>query len=131
MILKYVNLNTKIRAMYARIFKVQDYEELLRQSSVKTSLMVLKSKEEYKPYLKDIEKERTRLNSVVETVRAETKSQTSMEIERLEGILNARRNELVESIYDRIIGKAYNTYLDNTHLTSSNGSVIGRQSYDS
>ena len=53
MTVKYVNVNTKIRGMYAKVFKAEDYEELLRQNSEYASLMLLKSKEEYEEYLKD------------------------------------------------------------------------------
>ena len=52
---KYVNVNTKIRGMYAKAFKEDDYEELLRQNTIYASLILLKSKEEYKGYLSDVD----------------------------------------------------------------------------
>ncbi|MCL2341926.1 MAG: V-type ATPase subunit [Firmicutes bacterium] len=55
MAVKYVNVNTKIRGMYAKVFKDEDYEELLRQNSEYASLILLKSKEEYEKYLKDLD----------------------------------------------------------------------------
>jgi len=53
MSISYTNVNTKVRAMYGKMFKADDYEELLRQSSVKYCLMYLKGKEEYEEELKD------------------------------------------------------------------------------
>jgi len=51
----YTNVNTMVRAMYAKVFGASEYEELFRQSSVKFCLMYLKGKEEYAEQLSDVE----------------------------------------------------------------------------
>ena len=54
MSVKYIDVNTKVRAMYAKTFREEDYEELMRQKSVYASIILLKAKEEYEEYLKNL-----------------------------------------------------------------------------
>ncbi|MCL2859168.1 MAG: V-type ATPase subunit [Oscillospiraceae bacterium] len=96
MTIKYTNVNTKVRAMYEKTFQTSDYEELLRQTSVKSCLMLLKSKEEYEEPLQDIKDEvhRGALEKILQNL-------LEKDIERILALLNKEDKKIIKQILSK------------------------------
>ena len=96
MSIRYTNVNTKVRAMYEKTFQTSDYEELLRQTSTKSCLMLLKSKEEYEEPLQDIKDEihRGTLEKILQNL-------LDKDIERILDLLSPKDKKTIQQILSK------------------------------